>query len=216
VFIVTESIFSMDGDVADLPGLVAVAREYDAILYVDEAHGIGVRGQAGLGLCEEMGVLGSVDIVVGTFGKALASQGAFAVVHPTLRAYLVNAMRSFIFTTGLPPVIVNWNLQAFCRMLGAGARRKHVCALAEQFRTALGDAGVETKGASQIVPAIVGSNEAAVAAAHRLREAGVLALPVRPPTVPAGSARLRFSLTADMCWEDLAPVVNILGRQVAG
>ena len=108
VFIVTESVFSMDGDQADVRELVAIKNDFSAFLYVDEAHSVGVRGIKGLGTCEEHGVLADVEIIVGTFGKALASVGAFAVFSATLKQMMVNKARTLLFTTALPPINVAW------------------------------------------------------------------------------------------------------------
>lgn len=212
VFIVTESIFSMDGDLADLPGLVELKKRFDAVLYVDEAHAVGVRGTRGLGLSEEQGVLAEIDILVGTFGKALASMGAFAVVPPILKAHLVNTMRPLIYSTALPPLVVNWSRQVFGEMQTMGDQRRVLSALAERFRTAIQDANLETRGASQIVPVILGENNAAVTRAKQLRDAGYLVFPIRPPTVPRGTARLRFSLSSRMTWADVEKIPVFLSK----
>jgi 8-amino-7-oxononanoate synthase len=211
VFVVTESIFSMDGDTADLREFVRLKNRYGAFLYVDEAHAVGVRGATGLGVCEEQGVVAEVDVLLGTFGKALASLGAYAVVGAPLKPYLVNTMRPFIFTTALPPVVVNWNLRVFGRLAGLSRERAALRDLSDRFRRAVGGTGLETRGDSQIVPVIVGENARAVALADKLLDEGYLALPIRPPTVPPGSARLRFSLCAHMTWEDVAAVPGLMG-----
>jgi 8-amino-7-oxononanoate synthase len=212
VFIVTESIFSMDGDVADLRELVKIKEAFDAGLYVDEAHAVGVRGDTGLGLCEEQHVIDAVDLIVGTFGKALASVGAYVAADPILIEYLVNSMRPFIFTTALPPVVLNWNLGVFQDLPDFAGARTHLHGLAAGLRQALHERGLETRGSSQIVPVIVGQNERAVALGERLLAQGYLALPVRPPTVPVGEARIRLSLSANMQPQDLAGLPELLGR----
>ena len=212
VFIVTESIFSMDGDLADLPGLVELKKRFGAVLYVDEAHALGVRGTRGLGLSEEQGVLAEIDVLVGTFGKALASLGAFVILSPTLKAHLVNTMRPLIYSTALPPLVVNWTRQVFGEMQTMGDQRRALDVLAEQFRTAIQDAKLETRGASQIVPVILGENVAAVTRAKQLQNAGYLVFPIRPPTVPRGTARLRFSLSACMAWTDVEQVPALLSE----
>lgn len=211
-FIVTESIFSMDGDVADLGELVAIKNRFQSLLYVDEAHAIGVRGSTGLGVCEEQGVTEEIDIILGTFGKALASIGAYAVLREPLRSYLINKMRPLIFTTALPPVVVNWNLKVFDALMDLDGARRSVRDLSSQFRQALIQKGIETRGESHIVPAIAGSNEKALSSAESLLENGYLAPAIRPPTVPVNTARLRFSLCANMQWEDIEEIPALLSN----
>jgi len=210
VFIVTESIFSMDGDIADLPRLVALKRKYDACLYVDEAHAVGVRGKTGLGICEEQDVIAEIDIIIGTFGKALASLGAYAALAAPLRDMLINTMRPFIFTTALPPVVIHWNLHIFNILPEMNSQRRALAELAAWFRTALRDLGIPTPSESQIIPVIVGGDQQVVALAEKLIHNGFLALAVRPPTVPPDTARIRFSLCTNMMQTDLTPLTSIL------
>ena len=215
VFIVTESVFSMDGDLADLQALCDLRECFGAFLIVDEAHGVGAFGDTGQGLCEVSVCRGSIDIIIGTFGKSFASAGAYGIMDGVVRDYLVNTMRPMIFTTALPPVILGWSLQVLERQRAMGENRRHLHSLAERFREALKEQGLQTTGSSQIVPVITGSNSSAVRAAAVLRDSGFLALPVRPPTVPENTARIRFSLRADLSWEDIAGIPEIL-HQVAG
>jgi 8-amino-7-oxononanoate synthase len=214
VFIVTESVFSMDGDTADLERHVRLKQRYGAMLIVDEAHAAGVFGDRGLGLCERDGLAAQVDVLVGTFGKALASFGAFAITDSIVRDYLVNRARPLIFTTALPPAVVNWTRITLAHSVSMRRERQHLAVLASGFRNALREGGVETGGNSQIVPAVVGGNRTAGRVAEALREAGFLAFPIRPPTVPEGTARIRFSLTADMRWEDISPVPAIVSEHL--
>jgi len=210
-FIVTESVFSMDGDQADLPLLVRLKERYGATLIVDEAHAVGVFGERGRGLAEAAGVLDHVDILVGTFGKALASVGAFAVTSPPLKEYFVNTVRPFIFTTALPPAVLSWSRLTLRRMQGMGRERTQLAALGRRLRDELAARGCVTGGDSQIIPVIVGEDEAAVSLAVRLQEAGYLVLPIRPPTVPTGTSRVRLSLTAALRWEDLRALPDAIG-----
>ncbi|HHE31521.1 MAG TPA: 8-amino-7-oxononanoate synthase [Chlorobaculum parvum] len=210
VFIVTESVFSMDGDLADLRRLVDLKKRYGAMLIVDEAHGVGIYGQRGLGLCEALGVLEDIDILIGTFGKAFASTGAYAVMSGLFREYLVNTMRTLIFTTALPPMMLSWSLATFTRQLGMRPERECLLGLAVRLRETLGDAGFETPGESHIVPVVLGEDRTAVTMAAALREAGYHALPVRPPTVPENSARLRFSLRADLAVEQIDALASTM------
>ncbi len=208
--ILTESIFSMDGDFPDLAALVELKRRYEALLVVDEAHAVGVFGERGLGLAEEMGLLSEVDVLIGTFGKALGSYGAFVVAEEVVKSYLVNRARSFIFTTALPPVVVAASLVGLKEATASVSRRTKVRTLAQGPRQALGQASGGLADEVPIVPVIVGEERKALALSERLQAAGFLAPAIRPPTVPEGTARLRLSLSAGMEWEDLKPLVEIL------
>jgi 8-amino-7-oxononanoate synthase len=210
VFIVTESIFSMDGDTADLAELVRIKDRFRAALYVDEAHGVGIRGRSGCGLAEEQGVHRQIEILTGTFGKAYGGQGAFVVGSQLLIDYLLNTARSQIFSTGLPPVSVHWLCFVLRRIPQMQAQRAKVDEMAARFRDALRAAGLRTDGSSNIVPVMVGDSARAVAAAERVCEAGYWVKAVRPPTVPVGTSRLRLSLNAAMDWEQLAPLPAII------
>lgn len=207
VFIVTESIFSMDGDEADLRLLCDLKEKHDAILYVDEAHALGVKGNTGLGLCEVHQVTDRIDIIVGTMGKALASTGAFAVLNGSLKQYLVNKARTLIFTTALPPVNLAWSKLVLEKMPAFTAERAALDGLARQLQAGLYAEGMVVP-ASHIMPVMVGDNETTIKLAHHLRKLGFLVFPIRPPTVPENTARLRLSLTADMDAPTLEPVAR--------
>lgn len=202
VFIVTESVFSMDGDTADLQQLCEIKKEFDAFLYVDEAHAVGVRGTNGLGCCEEQACVEDIDFIVGTFGKALASQGAFVICEQLFRDYLINTQRSLIFTTALPPVNVAWTRFVLNRLPDFYDLRIHLSKISEQLRGLLFKKGFETRGDSHIVPMLCGSNEDSLEMANLFQENGFFALPVRYPTVPKNEARIRFSLNASIPDED--------------
>jgi 8-amino-7-oxononanoate synthase len=203
VVIVSESVFSMDGDVADLQRLVALKKKYDALLYLDEAHAVGLYGARGLGKAEEQGVIDEVDILMGTFGKAYASIGAFVLCEAVIRDYLINHSRSLIFTTALPPVVIHWNLFIFEQVLKMHDEREHLAGISKKLRRTLIENGLVTGGSTNIVPVMIGDNQQAVDLAEKMQEEGYLIFPVRPPTVPVGTARFRISLTADMLWQDL-------------
>ena len=202
VFIVTESIFSMDGDVADLQQLCEIKKEFDTFLYVDEAHAIGVRGTNGLGCCEEQACMDEIDFIVGTFGKAFASMGAFVVCEEIFREYLINTQRSLIFTTALPPAHVAWTRFILNRMPDFYDLRLKLTKVSERLKHVLEEKGFETRGNSHIVPMLCGSNENSIEMAGLLQENGFFALPVRYPTVPKNEARIRFSLNASIPMED--------------
>jgi 8-amino-7-oxononanoate synthase len=190
--LVTESLFSMDGDTAPLADLARAAHEHDAALIVDEAHALGVAGPGGAGLCRAAGV--TPDVLVGTLGKALGSLGGFAAGSTDLRSVLLNRARTFIFTTSSPAPVV----AAAAAALGiitteeGAARRQALQARISQLRSALG----LSEEASPIVPVILGSDRAALDASSRLRAAGLFVQAIRPPTVPEGTARLRVTLSA--------------------
>lgn len=211
VIIVTESIFSMDGDEADLHELVRLKRMYDnVLLYVDEAHAFGVRGTQGLGCAEEQACIADIDFLVGTFGKALASVGAYIVCRQVVREYLINRMRTFIFTTALPPVTVQWTSFVLQRLSGFGRKREHLAHISRLLKEALEQRGFACPSTSHIVPMIAGESGAAIAWAEALQRKGFYVLPVRPPTVPEGTSRLRFSLTAEVTRAEIERLITNL------
>lgn len=209
VIIVTESIFSMDGDAAELTELVRLKRMYGhVLLYVDEAHAFGVRGKQGLGCAEEAGCIGEIDFLVGTFGKAAASVGAYIVCKRTIREYLVNRMRTLIFTTGLPPLNIAWTLFIVQKLSEFGERRNRLENTSKMLRNALKDKGYTCPSVSHIVPMIVGASADTILKAEELQRHGFYALPVRPPTVPEGTSRIRFSLTAEVTEQEIRNLIK--------
>ncbi len=215
IFLVTESIFSMDGDCADLQALVQLKKQYDGVLYVDEAHAVGVRGAQGLGIAEEQGVGQDVDLLVGTFGKAWGGQGAFAACSQIVHDALVNAARSLIFTTGLPPVNIHWLNFVLPKIKQMNGKRQHLHELGDWLRSELQQQGLETAGASQIVPVMIGDSARAVAVAEQLRQHEFWITAVRPPTVAQGTSRLRLSVTATMNEQQLAALPKCIAEAVA-
>lgn len=208
IILVTESIFSMDGDEADLRALVALKKRYDnLLLYVDEAHAFGVRGPQGLGCAEEAGCIGDIDFLVGTFGKAAASAGAYIVCRQVVRDYLINRMRTFIFTTALPPVNIAWTLFIVRKLAGMQERRAHLAHIGRLLRDALTARSYACPSTSHIVPLMVGPSADTVLRADQLQRHGFYALPVRPPTVPEGTSRIRFSLTADVREDEILRLI---------
>ena len=193
-FIVTESVFSMDGDQADVTALAALAGRHDAFLYLDEAHATGVLGHRGMGL--SCGIAG-VDLVMGTFSKAMGGFGAYVAGSRVLCDWLVNACSGFIHTTALPPPVLGAIDAALDVVPGMGAERARLMAAAGRVRAALAAAGIATGGSTtQIVPAILGGERETLGWAEALRARGVLAIAIRPPTVPRGTSRLRLALSA--------------------
>ena len=208
IILVTESIFSMDGDEADLRALVALKKRYDnLLLYVDEAHAFGVRGPHGLGCAEEAGCIGDIDFLVGTFGKAAASAGAYIVCRQVVRDYLINRMRTFIFTTALPPVNIAWTLFIVRKLADMQERREHLAHIGRLLRDALAARSYPCPSTSHIVPLMVGPSADTVLRADQLQRHGFYALPVRPPTVPEGTSRIRFSLTADVRADEILRLI---------
>ncbi len=209
IVIVSESIFSMDGDRADLGKLVELKRRYpNVVLYIDEAHAVGAVGRRGLGCAEECGCVQDIDILVGTFGKALASVGAYVVCSEQLRSWLVNSMRTLIFTTALPPINLEWTLHVLEHIESFEAERTHLKRVGEHLRAELGE-GSEISS-SHIVPIIVGDSSKAVGLAEALQEGGFYVLPVRPPTVPEGTSRLRVSLNSNITMEQIDQLVTLV------
>ena len=200
VFVVTESIFSMDGDICDLQQLVSLKKQFsNVLLYVDEAHAVGVRGAAGRGVAEEQQVVPDIDIIVGTFGKALASAGAFAITNQEIKEVMINSVRSFIFTTALPPVNICWSKFIMEKIPFMTKEREHLRVLQQ----CISERFPQKEVFSHIVPFLIGDSQKSVFISEKLKEAGYYALPIRPPTVPEGSARIRISLTAQLTVEEV-------------
>lgn len=213
IVVVTESIFSMDGDLAPLRGLTMLKEEFpNMILYVDEAHAFGVRGERGMGMAEELGLTDKIDIIIGTFGKAAASSGAFVATTELLADYFINTSRSFIFSTALPPVCCAWTLFMLQNILLMQPERERLLDTSRRLREALGlPCGEEVE--SQIIPYVTGDAERAVALAAILRGEGYLVLPIRRPTVPPGGERLRISLNAGVDYNSLTRLIEIIGNE---
>ena len=210
-FIVTESVFSMDGDVADLNYLVQLKKQFpNTYLYVDEAHAIGVYGKNGLGIAERANVIADIDLLVGTFGKALASMGAYVVCDQILKECLINQMRPLIFSTALPPFNVAWTYFIFERLPQFSKERTHLERLSAFLRQEVEHRTQIMPSQTCIVPYILGENEKTLAKAKDLQEQGYYCLPIRPPTVPKGTSRIRLSLTADMTMDEVKQFVACL------
>ena len=217
VILLLESIYSMDGDLAPLREIVALKQAFPNLLIcLDEAHGFGVRGPKGLGLAEESGLIDSIDVIIGTLGKAAASSGAFVVADDVIIDLLINTARSFIFSTAIPPICSAWSLFMIEKIIGMTDRREQLKRLSADFREALEEAtGQKSPSASQIVPYIVGDAQKAVALAQALRDKGFDSLPIRRPTVPPGGERLRFSLSAPQTLESLLPLIEAIAKSPA-
>ena len=209
--IFTESVFSMDGDLAPLADYAAIAEETGTGLVVDEAHADGVFGPGGRGLVHALGLQGKVDVVMGTFGKALGCAGACVWASQTIVDTLVNFARPFIYSTALPPGVLASVSRAIDLLDEEPWRREKVLALATQLRQALAGNGFDTLlSRSQIIPIVLGDNQAALEASKALLQKGFWAAAIRPPTVPPGTSRLRVNLTANHTDDDVKRFVAAL------
>ncbi|MCM1519124.1 MAG: 8-amino-7-oxononanoate synthase [Pseudoflavonifractor sp.] len=215
VIVVTESVFSMDGDGADIPGLVSIKRRYgNLMLYVDEAHAVGVVGPQGLGCVVQSDALGDVDVVVGTFGKALASVGAFATVSPEVKEYLVNKARSLIFSTAISPMSVAWTRHMLTHAIAMDAERQRLSAIGQRLSDGLSRLSGKSGISSHIQPFIVGDARRAVELSQVLERRGYRVLPIRTPTVPKGTERLRISLSAALTDGDVDGLLHEIGKLI--
>lgn len=192
-FIITESVFSMDGDIEDLKRIIKLKKKYNCIMIIDEAHAFGVFGEKGLGVAEELGIIDDVDLIVGTFGKSVGSMGAFVAGSKTMINFLINKSRSFIFSTALPPINIaftKWIIEN--KFPKTKAKRKNMLSIAKKMGSD-----------SHIIPVVIGENKDTVDLCEVLFHNGYFTLPIRPPTVPVGTSRLRLSLTTDIQEKDL-------------
>ena len=211
MIIVTESIFSMDGDVSPLPLLVQLKKKYpNTFLYVDEAHAVGVRGLNGLGIAEEEDCIPEIDLLCGTFGKAFASMGGFVVCSKIFRDYLINRMRTFIFTTALPPIQLEWSFFVLNQMINMKEERMWLRKSSQKVKEALEGKGFTSTSSSHILPVVIGDSKETILKAGEMQRKGFYMLPVRPPTVPEGTSRLRISLTAGITSAELNQLIQNL------
>lgn len=211
MIIVTESIFSMDGDVSPLPLLVQLKKKYpNTFLYVDEAHAVGVRGLNGLGIAEEEDCIPEIDLLCGTFGKAFASMGGFVVCNKIFRDYLINRMRTFIFTTALPPIQLEWSFFVLNQMINMKEERMWLRKSSQKVKEALEGKGFTSTSSSHILPVVIGDSKETILKAGEMQRKGFYMLPVRPPTVPEGTSRLRISLTAGITSAELNQLIQNL------
>jgi 8-amino-7-oxononanoate synthase len=206
--IITETVFSMDGDKCLLKDLVSLKEKYNCEIMVDEAHATGIFGASGSGIVEEQGLQAQVDFIMGTFSKALGGFGAYLAASRKTVLYLINTCRSFIYSTALPPGVISADLESIALIEDEPDRRKRLLESAGYFRDALKGSGFDVRGDSQIVPVIIGDNLKAVEFAACLREKGYWVLPIRPPTVARGQERLRFSLTCYHTKEILQKLID--------
>lgn len=214
-FILTESVFSMDGDQADVAGLIALKQRFGAFLYLDEAHATGVLGPDGFGLGAEFSA--DVDLIMGTFSKGLGGFGAYVACSQVLRDYLINHCAGLIYSTALPPGVLGAMEAALELLPTLGATRRQLLTNANKVRQSLQAMGLNTGNSStQIIPIIAGATKTALTMSQTLeQEHGILAIAIRPPTVPPETARLRISLTADHQEEELQQLLTAIQLMIS-
>lgn len=214
-WVVTESYFSMDGDVPDLRRLRSICDEHDAALIVDEAHALGVFGPRGAGLCAEAEV--RADVIIATLGKALGVQGAFAAGSAVLRTYLWNRARSFVFSTGVSPLMAVAVAGRARRAASDDAGRRRLHWVSDHLRRGLAAIfpGRVRGSRGPVIPLIVGASSTAVELSKHLRDRGVLVQPIRPPTVPRDTARLRVTASASLSDSDIAHALDAFASVAA-
>ncbi|NCC52706.1 MAG: 8-amino-7-oxononanoate synthase [Spartobacteria bacterium] len=215
--VITESVFSMDGDIAPLEEIARLAQAYGAMLLVDEAHATGLFGPCGSGRVRALQLEGQVNLSMGTLSKALGGYGGFTACSSRMRDYLINTSRSLIYSTAPPPAVVGAALSAMELLEDHPDWGRDVLAAAARFRVRLQAAGIDTgRSESQIVPVLVGDTSKALRLSAALRERGILAIAIRPPTVPRGTSRLRFSITRNHRPEELDHTADVLIHLLQG
>lgn len=211
--IVVESVYSMDGDIAPLVELAELAQRFGLTLMVDEAHSTGIMGEQGRGLVSQLGLEDKVHVSMGTMSKALGGYGGFIACSARIRNLCVNRARAFIYTTAMPPSVAGAALGALDVLRDEPELGTTLLKRCARFREALRALGFDTmQTETQIVPVVVGGNEAALDMARAMAAEGILVAAIRPPTVPAGMARLRFSVTLTHSNEDLDRTVDVLAN----
>lgn len=207
--IISESVFSMDGDVANISKLIELKEKYNCYLMIDEAHAFGIFGEKLAGIADRDGLLSKVDIITATLGKSFASMGAFCVSSKTIIDYLINKANSFIFSTALPPSSIMWSNflidEKFNFVKNKAKKLNKLIVEANNY--------LKNNGTTQIVPIIIGDNTKTIKVAEELRSKGFYVLPVRPPTVPVNTSRLRLSLTADITFDEFKAVIDTVKGQ---
>lgn len=213
--IVTDSVFSMDGDVADIKELVSIAEKNDCALLIDDAHATGILGRNGSGSLEHFGIKGKDVMVLATGGKALGVSGAFFCCSGLVRNYLINKCRGFIYSTGALPSIPAGLITSINIVKKEVWRRKKLKELSEYFWKKLRELGLNTSNApSHILPLIIGDAKKTIEISKKLYEQGIFIRAIRPPTVPENSSRIRFCVTAEHSYEDIEWVINILRKNL--
>ncbi len=210
--IVTDGVFSMDGDIAPIPDLVSLAEKYDAVLMVDDAHSTGVLGKQGRGTVEHFGLEGRVHIQMGTLSKALGSSGGYATANKNVIDYLINTSRSFIYSTSLPPAVCAASIAALDILQTDPDLRKRLWKNRNRFVNGLESLDIDIGDSeTPIVPIIIGESQKTLKAANHLFDLGLYATAIRPPTVAEGRARIRTTVMATHTDEDIDQAIEIFG-----
>lgn len=205
--IISESVFSMDGDVADIDRLIELKNKYNCLLMVDEAHAFCAYGETLAGVCKDK----DVDIITATFGKAVGSFGAFCASNNEIINYLINKARSFIFSTSIPPINIAWSNWLLTEKKDyIKSQKLKLEHLTKAVHASLKLRGIITPSCTHIIPIVIGSNENTIKVSEKLRSQGYYIPAIRPPTVPEGSSRLRISLTADCKFDEFEKILNLL------
>ena len=209
--IISESVFSMDGDVADIDKLIELKKKYNSLLMIDEAHAFGAIDDN----CAGMSNYRDVDLITATFGKALSSFGAFVVANKSIIEYLTNKARSFIFSTSIPPVNIMWTNWLLTEKKDVvEQQREKLSKLVIQIHKYLAEIGLDTISETQIIPIVMKSPDKAEKIAQQLWGYGYFVLPIRPPSVPIGTSRLRLSLTANMKFEQVKRLFDVIKNEI--
>ncbi len=209
--VITESVFSMDGDIAPLASIAEISQQYNAMLMVDEAHSTGIFGKGGRGIVNELGIEPLVNVAMGTFSKGLGGYGGFVTCSHELRRLLINKARSFIYTTALPPAVIGSILGALKVLKENPDLGKKLLKNAQYFRNKLKKAGLNTGDSkSQIIPLIIGDAKKTLALSQRLKDNGILAIAIRPPSVPDKTSRIRLSVTLNHSKEILERTAKMI------
>ncbi|MGM7636968.1 8-amino-7-oxononanoate synthase [Bacillus sp. Hm123] len=215
-FIVTDGVFSMDGTIAPMDQIMSLAKQYQAFVIVDDAHGTGVLGEKGQGTSEFFNV--QPDVMIGTLSKAVGTEGGFVAGSKVLIDFLLNHARTFIFQTSIPPAICAASYAAFELIEQGRTKRQQLFAKIIEIKTSLEEMGFIVKGGdTPIIPIIIGENDVALAFAKKLTESGIYAPAIRPPTVPAGESRIRLTVTADHTDEDIQTLLqtfHLIGKEL--
>ncbi|MCH2207283.1 MAG: aminotransferase class I/II-fold pyridoxal phosphate-dependent enzyme [Lentisphaerales bacterium] len=209
--IISETLFSMDGDYCDIDTLVKLSKEHNSLLYLDDAHGSGLLGSKGIGICENK--FEDIDIYMGTFGKAHGSFGAFTCCSSKMKRYLINKVRTLIFSTGLPPSLLSSNLSSIDKVINANSKRLRLQESTNTIRKFLNENKIATiESESPIIPIIIGEDKDSLSLSEHLKKDGIIAVAIRPPTVPEGTARIRLTVTASHTDEDIKQLLSSLKR----
>lgn len=211
--VITDSVFSMDGDIAPLPEIIDLSEEYDAILIVDDAHATGVLGKKGRGSLEHFGLAKKGVIQMGTYSKALGSFGAYVACPKEIREYLINKARAFIYTTALPPSVIAASIAAIKTLQEGGERVSKLWENTRLFKEGLRNLGFNTLNSeTPVIPVLIGDIEKAILFSERLFENGIYAVPIRPPTVPGGNCRIRTTVTASHAVSDIEFCISMFEK----